>query len=123
MEAGAAFRTLHPAITGKEVTAHAQGKAVGLVPTEELISLNLHDRLGLGLGHQLVGVPVVEDTLDIVQVHDSGMLLLVRLPLVDLLKPLHLAVAKKRIGAQKEFRNIGRDLGITCNEKRGEGEI
>lgn len=70
---------------------------MGLVTAQELLPLNLHDRQRLGFGHQLIGMSVVEDALNVVQIHDPRMLLLMRLALVDLLKPLHFTVAEERV--------------------------
>ena len=43
MVAGAAFGTLHPTVAGKEITAHAQGKAMGFITAEKLLFPDLHD--------------------------------------------------------------------------------
>ena len=42
VEAAAAFWALHPAVTRKEGAAVAEGKAVGLVPTEKLLRRHIH---------------------------------------------------------------------------------
>ena len=40
MVAGAALWAPHPAVAGKEVAAHAEGEAVGLVLAEELAGVH-----------------------------------------------------------------------------------
>lgn len=95
MEARASLRTLHPTITGKKFAAHAQSEAVGLVGTKELTALHFHD------GHRvLMALPVVEPTLDTVQVHDTRMRSPAMCHLVDFLQPFHFTVAMERIMAQ-----------------------
>lgn len=118
MEARAALWTLHPTITGKEITAHAQGKAVGLIPAEKLVPLDLHDWLRLRLRGQLIGMPVVQDALYIVQIHNPWVLLLMGCPLVDLLKPFHLAVTEERIQTQEKLGNSIADIRITWKKRR-----
>ena len=106
MEAGAAIRALHAAVTGKEVTTHAQRKAVGLIFTQKLIRLYLHNGLRLwstiSPTNKLVGMPAVEATPHVVNVHDPWVMALVS-SLVDLLQPFHLAVTKEGIVAEKEL--------------------
>ena len=53
MVAGAAFGALHPTVAGKEITAHAQGKAVGLITAKKLLFPDLHD------WHQPLFAPIV----------------------------------------------------------------
>ena len=48
MEALASVGALHPTVTSKEVTAHAKGKAMGLVGTQELGRPNGRDGQGFG---------------------------------------------------------------------------
>ena len=43
MVTGAAFGALHSTVTGKEITAHAQGKAMGFITAEKLLFPDLHD--------------------------------------------------------------------------------
>ena len=72
MVASASFGTLHAAVTGKEITAHAQGKAVCLVMAQKLLFSDLHD----GDYTALSFVVVVKGALDVVQVCDSWMVVL-----------------------------------------------
>ena len=101
MVAGAAFGALHPTVAGKEITAHAQGKAVGLITAKKLLFPDLHD------WHQPLFAPivVVQGALDVFEVHDpwvlvpmasrvSPMLVAQRCYLVDPLKPLHLTITE-----------------------------
>ena len=44
MVAGAALWAPHPAVTGKEVAAHAEGKAVGGVLADKLAPFDVHER-------------------------------------------------------------------------------
>jgi hypothetical protein len=97
MEARASLWTLHPAVAGEKVTAHAQGKAVGLIRAEELGTIDLH------YGHPGANfMIVVEAAHHIVQIHDSWVSLLMS-HLIDLLQPLHFTVTEEWIVAQEEF--------------------
>ena len=44
MVAGAALWAPHPAVAGKEVAAHAEGKAVGGVLADKLAPFDVHER-------------------------------------------------------------------------------
>ena len=91
VEAGAALRTLHAAVAGKEVTAHAQCEAVRLVGAQEV---SLFELLHLDRGR--VAVLVVQLALNLVGICNPGVLPVLG-HLVDLLEPLHLAVAHQRV--------------------------
>ncbi len=95
-EAGAAVRALHAAVASEEGATHAQCKAVRLVGAEEVGLLDLGD------GQPAFGRVVVEPASHVVEVHHPGVLAMLG-ELVDLLKPLHLAVAKEGVAANEEF--------------------
>ena len=54
VEAGAALGALHAAVTGKEVAAHAEGEAVGLVLAQELPGVHGGYRLGRHVSARVV---------------------------------------------------------------------
>lgn len=93
MEAGAAVGTLHPAVTAKEVTTHAQREAMRLVFTEEL----LRGHRG-HLGNGGVVAVVVDQALHLVQVLDEGEPVIV----AGVDHPLHVTAAVKRILRHQE---------------------
>ena len=95
MEAGAAVRAGHLTIARIKLATLAEGEAVGVVFAEELVRSRLHQRdEGLGGGvHQLA-----VDRLKVGDVRVVGQLCL----LVDVLEPLHVAIAGNWIAAQVE---------------------
>jgi hypothetical protein len=106
MEAGAAFRTLHPAIASEEVATHAKRKAVSLVGAEEVSFLQLHH-----VDRGRVAVLVVQLALDLVYVGHPGVLAVLG-HAVDLLQPLHLAVAQQGVLRKVKFGHW------TCKAKK-----
>ena len=97
MEARTSLWTLHSAITGKKVAAHAQSKAVCLIWAQKLTALHSHDWKRV-----FVALAIIQLTLDVVQIHDLRMGSTVG-HLVDLLQPLHFTVTMKWVVAQKEL--------------------
>jgi hypothetical protein len=94
MEARTSLWTLHPAVACEKVAAHAQGKAVGLIRTDELGLVDLQN------GHRGRNpILAVESALDFVQIPDSTMVAMIGHG-VNLLQPLHLTVTQEWIATQ-----------------------
>ena len=100
MEAGASLRALHATVTGEEVAAHAEGKAVSPVLADKLVWADTEHGVG-GVG-RLVWVIIVQPALDALHVHDLWVLS-VGDHLVDLLQPFHLAVAHEVVPAESKL--------------------
>ena len=111
METRTSLGTLHTTITGKEVATHAQGKTVCLVGTQKLTALHSHDWQRV-----FMALPIIQSTLDPVQVHDLRVGSTMR-HLVDLLQPLHFTVTVEWVVSQKEFGQLCCTLASLCNRK------
>ena len=97
VEARASLGTLHTAITGEKVAAHAKGKAVRLIRTQKLATLHTHDWKRV-----FMALSIIQSALDCVQVHDSRVGSTMS-HLVDFLQPLHFTVTIESVVAQKEL--------------------
>ena len=88
---------LHPTVAGKEIAAHAQSKAVCLIGAQKLTAPHSHD-----WNRVFMAWPIIQSTLDIVQVHDSRVGSTMG-HLVDFLQPFHFTVTIEWVMTQKEF--------------------
>ena len=104
MMTGATVRTLHSAITGKEITAHAESEAMSAVFTQELTRSNVKKRSATrnAVGSGGIFYSPRESAGDVFKIHDARIVAGLG-HLVYLLKVIHLTVTNEGIVTNKEL--------------------